>query len=76
MQEYFFDLADHLTAGLQNDEVFTALFRAEDSDFIRFNHGRVRQAGSVAQRALHLDLIRGFSRDVKRPEQLLVAVSV
>ena len=59
MQEYFFGLADHLTAELENGEVFTSMFRAEDSDFVRFNQGKVRQAGSVVQRALRIDLIRG-----------------
>ena len=59
MQDYFFGLADHLTAELQNGEVFTSVFRAEDSDFVRFNQGKVRQAGSVVQRVLQIDLIRG-----------------
>ena len=59
MQDYFFSLADRLTAKLQKGEVFTSVFRAEDSDFVRFNQGKVRQAGSVVQRVLQLDLIRG-----------------
>ena len=59
MQDYFFSLADRLTAELQKGEVFTSVFRAEDSDFVRFNQGKVRQAGSVVQRGLQLDLIRG-----------------
>jgi len=59
MQEYFFGLADHLTSQLEGGEVFTSLFRAEDSDFVRFNQSRIRQAGSVVQRVLQLDLVRG-----------------
>ena len=46
MQTYFHELADHLTAQLQGDEVYTCSFHGEDSDFVRFNQGEVRQAGS------------------------------
>ena len=59
MQTYFHALADHLTAQLQGEEVYTCSFHGEDSDFVRFNAGRVRQAGSVVQRAIGVDLIRG-----------------
>ncbi len=60
MQSYFNALADHLTTLLQGDEVYTAQFHGEDSEFIRFNHGDVRQAGSVTQRGLGVDLIDGM----------------
>src|SRR5712692_10972846 len=59
MQDYFYTLADAITALLQGDEVYTCTFRGEDSDFVRFNRSAVRQAGTVAQRFLSLDLIRG-----------------
>jgi predicted Zn-dependent protease len=59
MQCHFFDLADFLTTLLRGAEVFTATLSAEESDFVRFNHGRVRQAGQVTQRRLSLDLIDG-----------------
>jgi predicted Zn-dependent protease len=59
MQDYFFSLADTITPLLRGDEVFLCNFAAEDSDFVRFNHGRVRQAGTVTQRELTLDLIAG-----------------
>jgi len=59
MQDYFYTLADAITALLQGDEVYTCTFRGEDSDFVRFNCSAVRQAGTVAQRFLNLDLIRG-----------------
>src|SRR5256714_10012930 len=59
MQDYFYTLADTITAVLQGDEVFTCTFRGEASDFIRFNRSAVRQAGSVAQRFLSVDLICG-----------------
>ncbi len=59
MQTYFNGLADHLTSQLQGEEVYTCSFYGEDSDFVRFNQGQVRQAGSVVQRAIGVDLILG-----------------
>ncbi len=64
MQNYFYELADYVTTLLKADEVYLASCSGEDSDFIRFNHGLSRQAGSVCQRELSLDLIRG-QRHVK-----------
>jgi predicted Zn-dependent protease len=40
-------------------EVFLAGFLGEDSDFVRLNHNRVRQAGHVVQRECRVSLIRG-----------------
>ncbi len=59
MQQGFNDLADHLFAHLSGDEVLLLTFDGEESDFVRLNHGRVRQAGRVAQRGLGLQLIAG-----------------
>ncbi|MCO5170039.1 MAG: metallopeptidase TldD-related protein [Planctomycetes bacterium] len=59
MQEYFNDVADVLQGLLQKDEVYTASFSGEDSDFVRFNKSAVRQAGAVTQRAITVDLIEG-----------------
>ena len=59
MQTYFNQLADAMTGLLQGEEVFTATFDSEDSDFVRFNKSEVRQAGSVSQRGLGVDLIEG-----------------
>ena len=59
MQEYFFRLADFIEGQLRGSEAFTANFSGEDSDFVRFNKGRVRQPGSVRQYALTIDLIDG-----------------
>jgi predicted Zn-dependent protease len=59
MQEYFYALADAITASLQGDEFYTCTFQAEDSDFVRFNRSAIRQAGTVVQRFLTLDLIHG-----------------
>ena len=59
MQDYFHALADSVSAYLRSPEIYTCTFRAEDSDFVRFNRNAVRQAGTVRQRALSLDLIKG-----------------
>ena len=59
MQTYFNGIADFLTSKLTGDEVLTMGFSGEDSDFVRFNQSKVRQAGHVQQRHLELDLIIG-----------------
>jgi predicted Zn-dependent protease len=59
MQDYFYSLADAITAMLQGDEVYTCTFHGEDSDFVRLNQSAIRQPGSVQQRSLSLDLIVG-----------------
>ncbi|HXG18181.1 MAG TPA: metallopeptidase TldD-related protein [Methylomirabilota bacterium] len=59
MQEYFYQLADYLSSLLQGGEIYTCTFDAEDSDFVRFNRSTVRQAGTVTQRSLAVNLIHG-----------------
>lgn len=59
MRDYFNVLADALIALLTGDEVLLCSFDGEDSDFVRLNRNKVRQAGHVTQRYIHLDLIRG-----------------
>ncbi len=56
---YFDELVTWATGHLSGEEVLTATLGGENSDFVRFNAGRVRQAGSVRQRELGLDLIEG-----------------
>jgi len=51
-------VADRLGRGLRAGEVLLCNLGAERSDFVRFNQGRVRQAGSVEQRSLSLRLVR------------------
>ena len=48
-----------LEAELRPGESFTAWLDAEVSDFVRFNRGRVRQAGSVTQADLCVDWMHG-----------------
>ena len=59
MREYFQEQAAFLDGELRGSEVYTAGYRAEDSDFARINQSGVRQAGSVSQQSLSLDLIEG-----------------
>ena len=59
MQAAFQRLADDLMAGLTGDEVLLCSLHGEDSDFVRFSRGRIRQAGAVRQERLSLELIQG-----------------
>jgi predicted Zn-dependent protease len=59
VRDYFYTLADELRARLAPGEIYLAYFAAEESDFVRFNRNRVRQAGRVRQLELQLDLIQG-----------------
>lgn len=63
MKDLFFSLAERAIAELHADEVLLANFAGEVSDFVRFNHGRVRQAMTVRQAQLTLTLIARGSRD-------------
>lgn len=59
LQEYYYELADHMAGQLKGNEVFTSQFEAEDSDFVRVNKASVRQAGSVVQKDVGIDLMDG-----------------
>ena len=59
MQDYFYQLSDTLFEQLEGDEQLLLSFEGEDSDFVRLNNNSIRQAGSVSQRSLCLDLIEG-----------------
>ncbi len=56
---YFDQLVSWTTSQLQGDEVLLANFSGEQSDFMRFNNARVRQAGSVTQFTLRVDIVEG-----------------
>ena len=58
MKDRFFAIAEGLARGLRANETLLCNLSAERSDFVRFNHGRVRQAGSVEQAYLTLRLVR------------------
>ena len=57
MREEFFALSERLARELTAAEILLCNLAAERSDFVRFNRGKVRQAGSVQQRALSLRLL-------------------
>ncbi|GLR12735.1 Zn-dependent protease [Chitinimonas prasina] len=59
MRAHFSRLAEHLRSQLQAGEAFTLWLSAERTDFVRFNHGKVRQAGQVAQSYLDIKLAQG-----------------
>jgi predicted Zn-dependent protease len=59
VQDYFYAIAEQLGDLLQGSEIFTCAFAGEESDFVRFNRGLIRQAGRVIQRSVSLDLIEG-----------------
>ncbi|MBP6875676.1 MAG: TldE/PmbA family protein [Candidatus Eisenbacteria bacterium] len=59
MQADFFEIVDFAIRRLKGGETALFTFAGEESDFVRFNHARVRQAGCVTQRNLGIDLIRG-----------------
>jgi predicted Zn-dependent protease len=50
-------LVDRLHGAITHQERFTLSYNAEESDFIRFNHGKVRQAGHVQQASVDFKLI-------------------
>ncbi len=53
------DLADRVAARAPKGLAFTWNVEGEDSDFVRFNHGKVRQPGSVQQAMATLRLLDG-----------------
>ncbi|WP_132670500.1 metallopeptidase TldD-related protein [Pseudomonas aeruginosa] len=57
-RQHFEALAEDLRRHLAEGEDFTLWYSAEDSEFIRFNRARVRQAGRVRQASALLRLIR------------------
>ncbi len=61
MKKYFYELADFGIQQVSNDEVLLLNFAGEDSQFCRFNHNSIRQAGDVSDRGLTVTLISGSS---------------
>lgn len=55
--EHFQRLVNSLRDAVHAPEHFTLSYSAEQSQFIRFNHAQVRQAGNVAQASASLKLI-------------------
>ncbi len=59
MEAYFGEVAALLDRSLAAGEVYTCRLDAEISDFVRLNHGKVRQPGTVTQCYLRVHLIDG-----------------
>ncbi len=57
LRRYFFALFDRLADSLQAEECLLCNFLGEQSDFVRLNGNKVRQAGEVRQFELALNLI-------------------
>ncbi|HTT10608.1 MAG TPA: metallopeptidase TldD-related protein [Burkholderiaceae bacterium] len=57
MQDLFFGLVERAIGALRGREFLLANFAGEISDFVRFNHTRVRQAMTIQQAHLALTLI-------------------
>jgi predicted Zn-dependent protease len=56
-QAQFKALAAWLQGAVTSEERYTLGYDAEESDFIRFNHAKVRQAGHVQQASVNFKLI-------------------
>lgn len=56
-QQQFQALMAKLNGAITAQERFTLAYNAEESDFIRFNHAKVRQVGHVQQASVTLKLI-------------------
>ncbi|QHG67350.1 TldD/PmbA family protein [Pseudomonas putida] len=57
MKHVFEALIADVRQALQADEQFTLGYSAEQSQFVRFNHAKVRQAGEVSQASAQLRLV-------------------
>ena len=58
MQGWFHDVVGYLTDILEAGQIFNCRMIGEDSDAVRFNGGKIRQAGRITQRRIGLQLIR------------------
>lgn len=58
MKDNFYKLLDSLSSELNANEVLLAQYYGEVSDFVRFNHAKVRQAGAVEDHSVYLTLFK------------------
>ena len=63
---YLYDLVADLGPRLEHGEVVFGWLESEESDFVRFNRARVRQAMTIRQSYLTLALVLGKRRDAVR----------
>lgn len=57
MENFFRELSEILCADVAAGEVLLLNYQGEESDFVRLNYNKIRQAGRVHQQLLRLDLI-------------------
>ena len=57
MKDYFQQISKFLFNQLNSSEILILNFDAEKTDFVRFNKGKIRQAGNVSQINLIINLI-------------------
>ena len=58
MQNYFKKISDLLFNALESSEILILNFDAEETDFVRYNKSKIRQAGRVHQVSLDINLIK------------------
>jgi predicted Zn-dependent protease len=63
VRERLFELAESGTRSLRGNEVLLLHYVGEESEFVRWNHARVRQAMTVRQEHLTVSLIDGSRKD-------------
>lgn len=59
MRDYIYNLGDYIKSLINRNEDFLCNYKGEDSDFIRFNQSKIRQAGHVKQDHMTLTLMNG-----------------
>ena len=57
MKDYFKKISQELFNNLEPNEILILNLDMEKTDFVRFNHGKIRQPGNVEQITLTLNLI-------------------
>ena len=58
MQDYFKKISELLFNAIERSEILILNFDAEETDFIRYNKSKIRQAGRVHQVSLDINLIK------------------
>ncbi len=58
MQDYFKKISDLLFNALERSEILILNFDAEETDFVRYNKSKIRQAGRVNQVSVDINLIK------------------
>jgi predicted Zn-dependent protease len=70
MREYFESITNELFKNTSSNELLIINFDAEESNFVRLNKGKIRQAGSVKQILMTLSLSNNDKRNLKSSVRL------